>query len=308
MKMKITFVPALLLTLLLQSCYTETWVGDAYSDPDVSADTRQLLESFDLWYVDIHATRGAGEVPFLQNAFTLSFDRGTLMANNNLVGIGKTGNGLGIPVGWYDAFGGVLEIEHDVDGLWALDVFVQAPGSIELYDPSTDTSYYLKGYQAGGFDYDGLFYDNIHYFLQEYTAWEKTYTSVEGALNEFDQEQFLRFEDGGSGDDFRSSADAPGTPLGELLWDFQGRYTVYNVAGDPTLKTLTLDYDFMGNDYFELYVIDDGTIELYHPDSGTVYEFTGRGYRQFLKDGDSGIRKRKARELPEMDVSRKRPL
>ena len=41
--------------------------------------------------------------PFLQRAFTISFDRGTLYANNNIVGIGKTGGGLGIDVGYYDA-------------------------------------------------------------------------------------------------------------------------------------------------------------------------------------------------------------
>ena len=100
----------------------------------------------------------------------------------------------------------------------------------------------------------------------------------------------------------------PGSPLGGILWDYQGQYTVYNVPGDPSLKTLTLDYDFMGNDYFELYVVDDGTIELYHPGSGTVYEFAGRGFLQFLKEGADTGRKRRAMQLPDMDVQRIRPL
>ena len=52
------------------------------------------------------------------------------------------------------------------------------------------------------------------------------------------------------------------------------------------LKTLTLDYDFLGNEYFELSVINDSKIELFHPASETVYEFTGRGYIQYLKTGD----------------------
>jgi len=51
------------------------------------------LQSYDLWYVDINETRGNGEVPFLQRAFTLSFINGALYANNNIVGIGKTGDG-----------------------------------------------------------------------------------------------------------------------------------------------------------------------------------------------------------------------
>ena len=57
------------------------------------------------------------------------------------------------------------------------------------------------------------------------------------------------------------------------------------MEGDETLKTLTLDYDFFGDDYFELYVINDSTIELYHPSSETVYEFKGKGYNLFLKLG-----------------------
>jgi hypothetical protein len=79
------------------------------------------------------------------------------------------------------------------------------------------------------------------------------------------------------------------------------------VQNDETLKTLTLDYDFMGNDYFELYVLDDRTIELYHPDSGTVYEFQGRGYIQFLKSDTVDIGKKRVKtKNPIMNVVRKR--
>ena len=45
----------------------------------------QLLNSYELWYVDINQTRGLGEVPFLQIAFTVSFIDGEIFANNNLV-------------------------------------------------------------------------------------------------------------------------------------------------------------------------------------------------------------------------------
>ena len=54
------------------------------------------------------------------------------------------------------------------------------------------------------FDYDFVFYDNIHYFLQEYEAWEKTFTSEIGAINEFDNENYLQFLAGGN-DLLRSS-------------------------------------------------------------------------------------------------------
>ena len=306
MKRYLTFSAILLLALTLQSCYTEGWADDEIVAV-TPGQTGQLLESHDLWYVDIHATQGPGEVPFLQTAFTLTFDRGTLLANNNLVGIGKSGSGLGVPIGTYAPQGGAVEIYHDLGGFWALEVFPAGSHGLELYDPYTDTSYFLQGYSRAGFDYDQLFYDNIHYFLQEYTAWEKTYASEAGALNDFDAEHFLQFLAGGPSDLFRSSLDVPGTPLQALQWDYEGVFTVYDVPGDQALKTLTLDYDYLGNDYFELYVLDDRTIELYHPSSGTVYGFTGRGYRQFLKEGGEAARKRISRDLPEMQVMRRRP-
>ncbi|RRQ50215.1 nicotinic acid mononucleotide adenyltransferase [Maribacter algicola] len=291
-----------LLANMLVSCYADVIIEDAYIE-ESAFNSDQVLQAYDLWYVDINETRGNGEVPFLQRAFTVTFDRGTFYANNNIVGIGKTGNGFGIEVGFYDTYRGVVEIDHDVDGLWLLEVYAVNGSTIELYDPSTDTSYILQGYQRNNFDYDHVFYDNINYFIQEYDAWEKTYTSNEGELNDFDDENYLQFLP----NFFRSSVDAPGTSLGSLQWDYEGNYQVYDVANDASLKTLTLDYDFFGNDYFELYVINDGTIELYHPDSGTIYEFKGRGYQQYLKTGKGAVAKKRIKTSnPTMDVVRKR--
>ena len=70
----------------------------------------------------------------------------------------------------------------------------------------------------------------------------------------------------------------------------------------------TLDYDFFGDDYFELYVINDSTIELYHPDSGTTYEFRGRGYIEYFKSGKGydESKKRSKSSNPTMNVERKK--
>ncbi len=298
----------LLLTTLTVSCY----VHDDYPDNivDVPAiSLGELIMSYDLWYVDINKTTGNGEVPFLQRAFTITFDHGVMLANNNLVGLGETGKGFGIAVGDYHTYGEVLEIDHDIDGYWTLEVEQLGNNLIRLYHRPSHTSYYLEGYQRSTFNYTQVFYDNIHYFLQEYQGWEKTYTSIEGAINDFDDENYLRFLTGGD-DVFWSSVDGAGTPVSEVIWDYEGVYTVYDVAGDDSLKTLTLDYDFLGNDYFELYVIDDETIELYHPDSGTVYEFTGRGYVEFLKTGKGEKIDKKRRKVtnPVMNTTRKRRL
>ena len=160
-----------LLSTLFTSCYTEIIVDD-FNEPGISIN--QLLSSHELWYVDINATQGFGETPFLQKAFTISFINGVVYANNNIVGLGDSGNGFGIDVGRYDAYDMILDVVHDIDGFETFDVYKIDNNTIELYNPNNDTSYFLDGYQRSNFDYDFVFYDNIHYFLQEYEAWEKT--------------------------------------------------------------------------------------------------------------------------------------
>ena len=285
---------------LLTSCYTEVVVDDVNHTPTITLN--QLLSSYELWYVDINQTTGYGETPFLQIAFTMSFRNGVLYANNNLVGFGSQGGGFGIDVGTYDAYDMILDVYHDIDGYETFDVYQIDNNTIELYNPFNDTSYFLHGYQRSTFDYDFVFYDNIHYFLQEYEAWEKTYTSQVGAINEFDNENYLQFLAGGNDSTFRSSQDTNIGNPDNIYWDYTGVYGVGDISNNMYLKTLTLDYDFFDNEYFELSVINDATIELFHPSSGTVYEFQGRGYIQFLResnaegkriDGSKQLKKRK---------------
>ena len=278
-----------LATLFLTSCHIDV-IDDDYNDvPSISLD--QLLNSYDLWYVDINETIGYGQTPFLQKAFTVSFLNGNVYANNNLVGLGSQGNGLGINIGYYDAYDMILDVHHVVDGFSTFNVYQIDNNTIELYNPNNDTSYFLDGYQRNNFDYDFVFYDNIHYFMQEYKAWEKTYTSYVGALNEFDNENFLQFLAGGNDSTFRSSQDEVGTNVNNLYWDFVGDYGIGDINGNMYLKTLTLDYDYFDNEYFELSVINDGLIELYHPSSGTYYEFEGRSYIQYLEPNDGATGK-----------------
>ena len=280
---KLLFAFALSATLFT-SCYTEVLVDD-HNNNNISLN--QLLGSYELWYVDINQTIGHGETPFLQIAFTMSFRNGTVFANNNLVGFGTQGNGYGIDVGSYQAYDMILDIYHDIDGYNTFDVYQIDNNTIELYNPFNDTSYFLHGYQRSTFDYDYVFYDNIHYFLQEYEAWEKTYTSQVGAINEFDNENYLQFLAGGNDSTFRSSQDTNIGNPDNIYCDYTGVYGVGDISNNMYLKTLTLDYDFFDNEFFELSVINDQRIELYHPSSGTFYEFTGRGYIQYLRESNA---------------------
>ena len=276
-----------LVALFFTSCYHEEIIVDGNNyNPEPSISLNQLLSSYELWYVDINETSGYGETPFLQIAFTVSFRNGNLFANNNLVGFGNQGNGYGIQVGNYDAYNMILDVYHVIDGYQTFDVYQINNSTIELYNPNNDTSYFLKGYQRSTYDYDYVFYDNIHYFLQEYEAWEKTYTSNTGSVNEFDYENYLQFLAGGNDSEFRSSQDIGINNPDNIYWDYTGIYGVGNISGNRYLKTLTLDYDYFDNEHFELSVINDARIELYHPSSQTIYEFTGRGYIQYMKNAE----------------------
>jgi hypothetical protein len=244
----------------------------------------EVITDYDLWYVDYHRTTGTGDVPFLSKAFTVSFFNGVFYANNNIADIGITGNGLGIKVGNYDTYNGFLEIDHSLDGLYDFDVSIISANEIRIDDNYNDVSYYLVGYQRNNFDYDKLFYENIEYFMQEYVAWEKISTSKSGVLNPFDEETFLQFTPENN-TTFYSSKDSFGTNIEAINWSFVGSYQIYDVENYDDLKILTLNYDGGDNEEFELSVIDGGTVSLYHISSQTTYEFSGRGFIQFLKGG-----------------------
>ena len=283
---------------LFSSCIITT--DDLYVYDDTIS-LEQLVTSHDLWYVDYNKTTGNGDVPFLSKAFTISFINGHLYANNNLVGLEAIGNGYGLQIGYYETFNGVLEIEHNLDGFIDLEVQQLSNDEIRIRDTYTNTSYYLIGYQKSNFDYDLVFYDNIEYFLQEYVAWEKTYTSQEGALNEFDNENFLQFTPE-QYNTFRSSQDEFGTDIGYINWDYVGGYEVFNVEGYDNLKILTLDYESSDNEEFELSVINDGEVSLFHVDSETTYEFIGRNNIQFK---NASVKGEKSEQRKRFKVNRK---
>ncbi|MBL4605742.1 MAG: hypothetical protein JKY02_08830 [Flavobacteriaceae bacterium] len=250
---------------------------------DDSITLNELLSSYDLWYVDIHRTTGTADVPFVSRAFTLSFFNGNMYANNNIVDIGFTGNGLGIVVGNYTTYDGILETFHDIDGRHDFRVVQLSVNEIRIDHLGLNVSYYLVGYQRTNFDYDMLFYDNIEYFLQEYEAWERTGISATGTPNVFDDEHYLQFTPENN-TTFYSSHDPFGTNIDNILWDFVGNYEVFDVQGINNLKVLTLNYDGGDTEEFELSVNIDQNISLYHISSETTYDFTGRGFIQFLRN------------------------
>lgn len=272
---------------------------DSYED-DPTVSLYDYLQTYDIWYVDINKTSGTGEIPFLQRAFTLTFANRTLRANNNLVGIGNNGNGYGIVIGSYYTSGKYLAVDHAREGSYRFEVVQVSANEIDLYDLTSNLVYRLVGYNSNNFDYDMLFYDNIRYFLQEYEVWEKTYTSQQGTVNAFDDENFLRFISGQGDRYFDSSKDAVGIPLNQIVWDYSGEYAVSNIQGTNDVKLLTLNYG-ADVEQFELRVLNDAKIELYHTTSATIYQFGGINNIIYLKstnDAEKETRKRFKDILP----------
>jgi hypothetical protein len=265
----------LIVGITLTSCIIET---DNYYDNPISIE--EVITNYDIWYVDYNSTTGVGDVPFLSKAFTITFSNGRMFANNNIVGIGYTGNGYGIQIGTYSTSGGMLQVQHSLDGYYEFEVIVDSSQSIRLYDSYNRVTYYLEGYHSATFNYDQIFYDNLEYFLQEYDEWRKTYTSIEGELNAFDNENFLAFTPENIRT-FYSSIDDITIPISDRYWDFTGDYVVANINGYDDIKDLTLYYENGDTEAFELSVIDDAAISLYHYASGTIYEFDGTGYIQY---------------------------
>lgn len=275
-----TLKPLLAIVLsavMLSSCST------VYNDSFVNYQPtlEDVVSGYDIWYVDYHQTTGSGDIPYVSRAFTLSFINGILYANNNIVDIGRTGNGFGIDVGTYATFSGLLETNHDLDGANDFEVTILSDNEIRLYNFRQNVSYYLIGYNTNNFDYDQLFYENIEYFLQEYTAWEKV-DAIGGIANAFDDENYLQFTPENV-TTFYSSQDSFGTQVASINWDYVGGYEIFDVAGYEDLKILTLIYDGGDIEEFELSVINDSNISLYHLNSDTTYEFSGRGFVQYLK-------------------------
>jgi hypothetical protein len=248
----------------------------------------EVVSGYDLWYVDYHRTTGNGDIPYVSRAFTLSFLNGTLYANNNIVDIGFTGDGLGINVGTYDTFSGLLGTKHDIDGNNDFEVTVTSLNEIRLYNYRQNVTYFLIGYQRDTFDYDKLFYENIEYFLQEYNAWEKTFTAG-GVANAFDAENYVQFTPENV-TTFYSSQDNFGTQVAELEWSLVGGYEVFDVVGFQDLKMIILNYDGGDIEEFELQVLNDRKIRLYNVNSKTTYDFEGRGFIKYLKEEETDKR------------------
>ena len=108
----------------------------------------------------------------------------------------------------------------------------------------------------------------------------------------FDDEHYLQFTPENN-TTFYSSQDDFGINIADILWDYTGTYEVFDVLGFDDLKILTLNYDSGDTEEFELSVLNNEKIRLFHLVSETTYDFNGRGFIQFKNNQEkvqSGVR------------------
>ncbi len=273
----------ILLTASLSSCRWEQR-EDAQENAVVQMPLSDLLCSYDLWYVDIDQTQGTGNITFVSRAFTMSFmSDGQVFANNNIVGLGQTGNGFGINTGVYDVYNrsGILSIHDDVFGSADFEVTQLSLNEISLYNRAQNVTYFLVGYQKYNFDYDRLFYENITYYLQEYEAWTKTGENIVTPQAPFIEENHLTFYVDNDTNVFDSSVSPSNIPILDIYWDYSGDYDVQNTSVENVKDLLLTYYGNNGSENFDLDVVDDETIILTNIQTGNSFTYKGRNYIQY---------------------------
>ncbi len=279
--MKKIYIILIVFAFGLSSC---RWTNRSDTLDETAASLSDLLFTYDLWYVDIDKTTGTGNVPFMSRAFTISFlPGGEVYANDNMVGLGYTGDGLGIRIGFYTVYNqsSMLSIDDDISGQYDFEVAQINNNTIRLHNRAENVTYFLTGYLQSQFDYDALFYDNVTYFLQEYEAWHKVYEDLPHPSEPFVAENHLRFYVNGNTNVFDSSTSPPNWPLTQLHWDYYGDYEVVNTR-QAASKKLFLYYNINNQqESFVLTVLNDQRIRLTNLNTGNVFEFEGAGYIQY---------------------------
>lgn len=233
----------------------------------------EKLHQYDLWFINKQESQGV-LIPFFEKSFTVSFSRGILYANINLVGIGNRANGIGFSSGYYTADDIFLRI-HYKDQSYSFEVQQVGNNRIVLHDQFSNAKYVLEGYQRNNFDYNRVFRENLRLFLQEYEAWEKI-DQRGGNPNPFDGENYLRFIPEGGDRFFFASQSPKGLMLPSIYWNYKDNYSVEN-------QILTLIFEGTAQ-RFQIHLIDDATLELTHLNSGTIYVFRGVGNIIFTKN------------------------
>ncbi len=262
--------------IILSSCSSD---DDNSNNQTQSDSIKQLLESYDLWYVE--PDQPSSDFNLGQDAITFSFVENELHANKNLIGfnpetIGNVEASYNVEQEGSNASITIDDTEFTVFGVSGNSIKL-----VNSYDNTT--AFYITGYATEDFpSSDILYHERMPHFFNEYKFWEKTATENpdenDGNFSNISYVDFFEVRN------FRSSEDSEGLTYDEINWEYNGSYKLTTENGEegPISNELILLYlDEEGkiiegaNDTLKVNVLDQNRIQLSEPNQNINYIFEG---------------------------------
>ncbi|MBW2962987.1 hypothetical protein [Mesonia aestuariivivens] len=263
------FLSLLFFAIILSSCGS-----DDDSTPQLQSNSiQELLESYDLWYVE--PDQFSSDFNLGQDAITFSFLNNQLYANKNLVGfnpeiIGEQETSYSVEQTENTANVTINDTEFKVIGI--------SGNSLKLVDDD-NTAFYITGYNASEFpSLDIIYFERMAHLFNEYKFWQKTETEnpdeIDGEFSSINHIEFSAIRN------FKSSEDAEGLTYDEINWQYQGSYKLTKMEDDDgnisnELIFVYLDENNRENDTLKVRVINENKIQLSESESGIHYLFEG---------------------------------
>lgn len=259
--------------LVLSSCSSDDDGGNSPERESIN----KTLTAYDLWLVE--PNQANGEISFIQDAVTFSFDGDQITGKYNLVNYDP--NTEGDAVGNYT----IEELSKTDVRLTAnnieFKVFGTAKNGIKLVDAASGEKFYLTGFQKNDFPIDHVLYIKLPHLFEEYKVWKKESSEIPaGADSDFMSTNFLKFE---TVRQFKSSPNQSTTPIDEINYIAEGSYGVKQVEANETQGTTFHDQVILSysseservNDTLDVYNLTDTGFELIEPRIQAVYTFKG---------------------------------
>ena len=261
--------------ILLTSCGSD----DDSTNPPQSKSIEELLESYDLWYVE--PDQPSSDFDLGQDAITFSFVNNELYANKNLVGFDPSTMGNIETTYTVEQEGSNASITIDDTEFTIFGVNGNSVKLVNSYDNTT--AFYITGYTTEDFpSLEILYYERMPHFFNEYQFWQKTLTeNPDENDGDFSTINYIDFF---GGRNFRSSEDVEGLTYDEINWQHQGSYklTTSNSEEEPISNELVFIYvDSNGvviegaNDTLKVNVVDESKIQFSEPGLNINYTFEG---------------------------------
>ena len=260
--------------IVLTSCGSD----DDSNTPSQSKSIEELLESYDLWYVE--PDQPSSDFDLGQDAITFSFVNNELYANKNLVGFDPSTMGNIETTYTVEQEGSNASITIDDTEFTIFGVNGNSVKLVNSYDNTT--AFYITGYTTEDFpSLEILYYERMPHFFNEYQFWQKTLTeNPDENDGDFSTINYVEFFGGRS---FRSSEDVEGLTYDEINWEYEGSYRLTTEYGEEESISNELIFIYntdegeeeIPNDTLKVNVVDESKIQFSEPGLNINYTFEG---------------------------------